>query len=435
MSTPAQPPIPEPIRQYLESNPAFALSDDLNNQCVRTSIESFYYAVSLIYESLLPGQVIWSTDNLTLSPNFAKYWVEEGLQYLRINHEATGRGIHIHRIFIVSRDEYMKFGAELRQLGLLHSMTGVQTYVALYDRLPQQCRYDFAMWGDIYVDEVIYDYKQIIVDNYIRWSSHARNQFSQKLALIRSLIETSWNAPLARKDDFANVLQYAAEIRDTIAILPRRTRPRPRSPKVETIHSSTEIKVLLLSVNPIDSAPLRTDEEFREIDKALRQSTFRTRIHLEQHSAVRVSDLQGYLLRHTPHIVHFSGHGSHANELVLEDADGTSQSVSIRSLSQLFSVLKDNVRCVVLNACFSEQQALAIANHIDCVIGMSSAIGDKAAVKFATAFYEALGYGKSIKVAFDLGCVLIDLESLGEHQTPRLFALRQKAEDIVLVSE
>lgn len=100
MSTPTHPPTPEPIRLYLESNPAFALSDDLNNQSVRTSIESFYYAVSLIYESLLPGQAIWSTDNLTLSPNFAKYWVEEGLQYLRINHEATGRGIYINRIFI-----------------------------------------------------------------------------------------------------------------------------------------------------------------------------------------------------------------------------------------------------------------------------------------------------------------------------------------------
>jgi hypothetical protein len=96
-------------------------------------------------------------------------------------------------------------------------------------------------------------------------------------------------------------------------------------------------------------------------------------------------------------------------------------------------VLKDNIRCVVLNACYSKKQAQAIAKHIDCVIGMSKAIGDEAAINFAVAFYQALGYGKNVKTAFDLGCVQIDLQSLNEQDTPKLSATKCDPEEIVFV--
>ncbi|NUO10141.1 MAG: hypothetical protein HUU08_15980 [Candidatus Brocadia sp.] len=69
-------------------------------------------------------------------------------------------------------------------------------------------------------------------------------------------------------------------------------------------------------------------------------------------------------------IVHFIGHGSSESEIVLEDMVGKSQPVSSRAFSQLFSVLRDNVKCVVLNVCYSEAQAKVIAEYIHCVIGM-----------------------------------------------------------------
>jgi CHAT domain-containing protein len=157
---------------------------------------------------------------------------------------------------------------------------------------------------------------------------------------------------------------------------------------------SRTISVLFLAANPKDTPALRLDEEIRSIDVALRQAEFRDRFDIKQQWAVRVADLQGYLLRHKPDLVHFSGHGSASSQIILEDNSGNSQSVTPRALSQVFSVLKDNIRCVVLNACYSEQQAQAIAQHIDCVIGMSKAIGDVAAISFAAAFYQALGYGR-----------------------------------------
>lgn len=195
------------------------------------------------------------------------------------------------------------------------------------------------------------------------------------------------------------------------------------------------IKILFLAANPKDTGQLRLDEEMRGIDQALRQAEFRDKFDIKQQWAVRVIDLQSHLLRYQPDIVHFSGHGSATSEIILEDTSGNSQPVSSRALSQLFFVLKDNIRCVILNACYSEQQAQAIAKHIDCVIGMSKAIGDSAAINFAIAFYQALGYGRDVKTAFDLGCVQIDLENLSEQDTPKLLSFNTNPKEIALVHE
>lgn len=195
------------------------------------------------------------------------------------------------------------------------------------------------------------------------------------------------------------------------------------------------IKILFLAANPTDTGRLRLDEESRAIDQALRQSKFRDVFDIRSHWAVRVSDIQGLLLRHQPDIVHFCGHGSQSSEIVLEDNFGKSHGVSADALSDLFSVLKDNIRCVVLNACFSEQQARSIAEHIDCVVGMSQVIGDKAAISFATAFYQALGYGRDVESAFKLGRVQINLENLGEQDTPQLISLKSNPAQVVFVHD
>lgn len=187
------------------------------------------------------------------------------------------------------------------------------------------------------------------------------------------------------------------------------------------------IRILFLAANPTDTPSLRLDEEVRAIDSALRSAEYRDRFDIKQHWAVRVIDIQGLLLRHKPDIVHFSGHGSGSGGIILQNEAGQSQPVPVRALSRLFAVLKDNVRCVVLNACYSAEQAAAIAEHIDCVIGMSSAIGDDAAISFAAAFYQGLGYGCNLKTAFELGCVQIDLENLDEQDTPKLMLKKPDA--------
>lgn len=194
-----------------------------------------------------------------------------------------------------------------------------------------------------------------------------------------------------------------------------------------------KIKILFLGASPANENRLRLDAEVREIDQKLQLAANRDRFSLEQQWAVRVHDLQGLFLRHTPQIVHFSGHGSSDSELIFENNIGESHPVSAATLSKLFSILKDNIRCVILNACYSKGQAEAIAEHIDCVVGMSDTIRDDSAISFAAAFYQALAYGKSVQDAFQLGCVQIDMENLNEGEIPKLLCRSENADKIYFV--
>lgn len=178
--------------------------------------------------------------------------------------------------------------------------------------------------------------------------------------------------------------------------------------------------ILFLAANPRDTDWLRLAEESRTIEACLNQTKFREKFAVVQHWAARHTDLSEQLLRYQPRIVHFSGHGSASGEIILENVTGLSQPVTTGALRQLFRILKDNIRCVVLNACFSDIQAKAIAEEIDCVIGMSVGISDQAAIRFAAGFYRALGYGRSVQTAFELGCNEIDLANLDQSLVPQL---------------
>jgi len=183
-----------------------------------------------------------------------------------------------------------------------------------------------------------------------------------------------------------------------------------------------KIKILFLAANPASTNVLQLDREAREIEEKLRGTRERDKLELVTKWAVRADDLQQYLLEHQPHVVHFSGHGSETNELILEDKSGKPKPLSQVALIALFRAIKDNIRVVVLNACFSQEQAAAITETIDCAIGMNREIGDQAAVTFAASLYRAFGYGRSVQTAFDLGTASLLAEGIPEDRTPVLLA-------------
>jgi CHAT domain len=195
--------------------------------------------------------------------------------------------------------------------------------------------------------------------------------------------------------------------------------------------------ILLLAANPIETASLRLGEEFKRIEAVRRLSSKRDEFRLVKLEATSDEDLRNALLEERPEIVHFSGHGigrqgvasardivvaddSSQGGLAFEDEMGHLLQVRGDSLGGLLRHFSNDVKCVVLNACFSDSQAKAIARHIDYVIGMSKAIGDLAAITFAKGFYSAIVAGRSYECAFDLGCNAIELKGIPEHQTPVL---------------
>ncbi|QLQ07142.1 MAG: CHAT domain-containing protein [Anaerolineae bacterium] len=139
---------------------------------------------------------------------------------------------------------------------------------------------------------------------------------------------------------------------------------------------------------PPDSPRLRLDQEARRIDAALRQGRHGARFSLAQHWAVRSEDLLDTLLRRRPAIVHFAGHGDDQGQLCLEDAAGRSTPIAPVALARLLAA-PGSVRCVVLNACWSDALADALLAVTACVVGMTSNVEDAAAIDFAGGLYRA----------------------------------------------
>lgn len=190
-------------------------------------------------------------------------------------------------------------------------------------------------------------------------------------------------------------------------------------------------KILILAANPKDTSRLRLDEELREIEEGLLRAKKRDQFVLKTALAVRHRDIHRQILDFEPQIVHFSGHGEGENGLLFEDVMGQIKLVDAVALADLFELFAEHVKCVLLNACYSEIQAKAIAQHIDYVIGMNQAIGDKAAIEFAVGFYDALGAGKNVEFAYKLGCRVIRMAGSSEHITPVLLTKNQSGSEEV----
>ena len=182
----------------------------------------------------------------------------------------------------------------------------------------------------------------------------------------------------------------------------------------------SKVKILFLSANPSSTSRLSLDEEIRAITEKIRASAHRDLVEVISYWAVRPDDLLQALNEHEPHVIHFSGHGSNSEEIILHDVQGLPKPVSKKALVNLFKTFKGNIQVVLLNACYSQPQAEGIIEHVPCAIGMSNSIGDRAAISFAASFYRAIGFGRTVREAFDQGIAALMLEGIDEDNIPKL---------------
>ncbi len=202
-----------------------------------------------------------------------------------------------------------------------------------------------------------------------------------------------------------------------------------------TINSSEEkIRILFLSANPADTSKLQLDTEFVEINKLIQASPEKDKFELYLDTNITPNKLHDAIQKYRPHIFHFSGHGFGTSELkgtegdrsidkppalsglIIEDEQGNRKTLAGSALDGLFELLASeaDVQAVILNACYSAEQAKIIKKHIKNVIGMTDAIGDKSAITFASGFYRAISNGKDIEKAFKYGKNLMALEGYNE---------------------
>ncbi len=182
-----------------------------------------------------------------------------------------------------------------------------------------------------------------------------------------------------------------------------------------------KIVVLFLAANPLDQESLRLDEEARAINEMIRKSEHRDSVKLESSWAVRPPDILQALNEHTPAIVHFSGHGSDKDELVLQNDDGNTKLVTKEAIVQTMMASSGGIRLVFFNTCYSRNQAEAVVEHVETAIGMKTGINDEAARVFAAQFYSAVGFGLSVNKAFEQAKAALMLEGIKEEDKPELF--------------
>lgn len=108
--------------------------------------------------------------------------------------------------------------------------------------------------------------------------------------------------------------------------------------------------------------------------------------------------------------------------------------VSVAAIAQILKAASDDIRFMFFNSCFSRAQAETAIEHIEGAIGMNDSVGDEAARIFAAQFYSAIGFGKSVRVAFEQAKSALMLENIAEEDTPELFMQEGvAADDFILV--
>ena len=183
-----------------------------------------------------------------------------------------------------------------------------------------------------------------------------------------------------------------------------------------------QVRTLFLPADSTEATRLRLEMEYRLVNQIIRQSSQR-RLVTELQKKDLLVDTR--LLQHKYNIIHISGHGAER-----EIAATGERRISHRTLMELYS-MREKPRLVILNACYEEQQAQAIAEIADYVIGIESVIGvegsasDTVMVRFVTALYDALFHGKEVETAFKIARAQIALEGL-ERQIRLKFLTRKR---------
>jgi hypothetical protein len=163
--------------------------------------------------------------------------------------------------------------------------------------------------------------------------------------------------------------------------------------------------ILFVGVGSQQMPPLDLTREMQQIQDVVRAAGAGARIEVWSEWGTDVAALGRAILNRKPGILHFSGHGTPAGELLF-GPDGE-QAVPTEALQMLLGPLHKYVTCVVLNSCNSHIQAKQLSESVDLVIGMRAEIEDPLARKFTVGFYGALAQGEDFATAFELASAAI----------------------------
>jgi hypothetical protein len=182
------------------------------------------------------------------------------------------------------------------------------------------------------------------------------------------------------------------------------------------------IRVLALAPKPAGTEKLAVEEEWRNLETALKPLSADGMVVLELVQPPTIRALRERLQSDTDyHVLHFLGHGSYdpdaqEGSLWLEGDGGGKTELTGAVLADLLTD-HDTLRLVLLNSCqggetsaedpFAGLAQWLVRRSIPAVIAMQSAISDRAAVEFSLSFYRQLGLGRPLEAAVAAGRIAV----------------------------
>jgi hypothetical protein len=180
------------------------------------------------------------------------------------------------------------------------------------------------------------------------------------------------------------------------------------------------VGLLLLSANSEPHRALRIDDEFRRIQRLHERFAMRERFTLKSFLDLHVSDIPERLRLDCPRVLHFSGHGTPDGSLKMRNDSGAIVAVAPELVAEWIERCPLRPRLIVLNACYSDRLAELLIMHVDCVLGMRTAILDPDANRFAELLYGALFDDDPVHKAFADTITTMKAERRIDADVPRI---------------
>ena len=153
------------------------------------------------------------------------------------------------------------------------------------------------------------------------------------------------------------------------------------------------MRVLFVCSNPRSTQRLDLGDEMREILASLKGQE----VDFMLLPAAQRLDLKTTIASNDIDILHFSGHGSIEEGLILRDEDGMDAPVAGTELHELLAKTDRPIKLVVLNACNTQGTAAAIEGSVGAIVCTEKEVVDDAARTLTRVLYSQLAQGNSIE--------------------------------------
>ena len=347
---------------------------------------------------------LWATD--------AVEQVGSALQHIH-QHGRSHGDVHPHNIHVAIDPKTLRPSFTLGGLdyATIHGSPDPEHTIPVV--LSQKCRSSVIStqrWNDV-VALALIAYRMLVKETFSPTASSLRPQHL-RLRHARSLGRAIDQPLFGVLFDILDLELPILSIDELLVRLQGKRRRRPSGPI-----SPSKLNVVFTSAAPNDKLPLMwLDKELAGVRAALAshpgvQLRIKGAAGDKPSGRLTVMELARQIGSGAD-VIHFGGHGSAAGIHVWEhDGDG-SRIVTGDALQACFR--DRQITLVVLNACYSQVQADAIAKVVDAVVGTRDHVSDEAACVFAVTFYRELAAGKTINDAFETARNAVGLASLDD---------------------